>query len=144
MCTHASFTWLLEVQCLPQWFQLSLSPYIFTYWKRSNELCTDLTHSFYPLAFSFSSSPSLSAWLCPVQLRFLRSQDSEGDFILHWAMKALYKYIATASALIAPAILIWLFCCASQHMEERGREKEREKRGEEYMVLERQKGQRRK
>lgn len=44
--------------------------------------------------------------LCSVQLRFLRSQDLEGDFILHWAMKALYKYIATANALIAPAILI--------------------------------------
>lgn len=47
-----------------------------------------------------------SVCLCPVHLRFLRCQDSEGDFILHWAMKALYKYIAAASSLIAPAILI--------------------------------------
>lgn len=45
-------------------------------------------------------------------------------------MKALYKYIATASALIAPAILIWLFCCARQHTEERGRMKERSGRTE--------------
>lgn len=82
----------------------------------------ELTHSFSPLS---SLSLLLSVCLCLVHLRFLRSQDSEGDFILHWAMKALYKYIATASALIASAILIWLFCCASQHMEERERKKER-------------------
>lgn len=91
-------------------------------WKRSNELCFDLTHSLFlpPNLLSFS------ACLCLVHLRFLRSQDLESDFILHWAMKALYKYIATASALIASAILIWLFCCVRQHMEERGRKKERQ------------------
>lgn len=47
-------------------------------------------------------------------------------------MKALYKYNATASPLIASALLIWLFCCASQHMVEREREKEWEKREKEH------------
>lgn len=47
----------------------------------------------------------------------------EGDFILHWSMKTFYKYIATAGTLIALAILIWLFCCGSQHMEGRKRER---------------------
>lgn len=115
--THGSFIWLLEkVQCTPQKSHISLSFYTFTYWKRSSELCTRMHSFFLPLP-----SLLLSVCLCPVHLRFLRSWDSEGDFILHWAMKALYKYIATASALIASAILIWVFCCASQHMEKNER-----------------------
>lgn len=135
-------------------------PLLLGYWRRSNTLFKDFTFLF-PSTFSpigrhpmnsvlisltlclplaVSLSLSLSACLCLVHLRFLRSWDSEGDFILHWAMKALYKYIATASALIASAILIWLFCCASQHMEERGRSKGREKKRREFTgVLEREK-----
>lgn len=106
--THGSFIWLLEkVQCTPQKSHISLSFYTCT--------ALECTHSFSLLPFSFS------VCLCPVHLRFLRSWDSKGDFILHWAMKALYKYIATASALIASAILIWVFCCASQQMEKKER-----------------------
>ncbi len=119
-------------------------PLLLGYWRRSNALLKNFTFLF-PSTFSpfgtdsvnsvlilltpprlLSLSLSLPVCLCSVHLRFSRSPDSEGDFILHWAMKALYKYIATASALIASAILIWLFCCASQHMGERGREKEGE------------------
>lgn len=101
---------------LLQRFQNSLSFYIFTYWKRANELSI-LVPCPPPQPLLF-----LSLFLSlPVHLGFLRSQDFEGDFILHWAMKALYKYDATASTLIASAILICLLCCASQHMVERGR-----------------------
>lgn len=92
-------------------------PLLLGYWRRSNTLLKDVTFlfpsTFSPIGGDPMNSPllpprslSLFFCLCPVQLRFLRSQDLEGDFILHWAMKALYKYIATASALIAPAILI--------------------------------------
>lgn len=59
-------------------------------------------------------SPARICLSLPVKIRTW-----EGDFILHWSMKTFYKYIATAGTLIALAILIWLFCCASQRMEER-------------------------
>ena len=65
---------------------------------------------------------------CCRTFRFLRSWYSESDFILHWAMKALYKCNGTNGALIALAILIRLFCCVSRHMENRWRRKKERKK----------------